>query len=39
MVKIKNSIGEIGFDHKLCGKIDISFGFYLKEIIRGILLT
>jgi len=38
-VKIKNSIREIGFDHKLHEKIDISFGYYLEEIVRGILST
>ena len=30
---------EIGFDCELRGKINISFGFYLEEIVRGILLT
>ena len=31
-------LGKIGFDHELCGKINISVGFYLEEIVRGILL-
>jgi len=30
---------EIRLDHKLRGKIDISFGYYLEEIVRGVLLT
>jgi len=30
---------EIGFDYKLHGDFDISFGCYLEEIFRGILLT
>jgi len=38
-VKIKNFIGEIRLDYKLRGKIDISFGCYLEEIVREILLT
>jgi len=37
--KRNNPIREIDFDHKFCGEIDISFGFYLEEIVRGILLT
>ena len=32
-------LGEIGSDHKLYGEIDISFGCYMEEIVRGILLT
>jgi len=32
-------LGEIKLDHKLRREIDISFGCYLKEIVRGILLT
>jgi len=39
MVKEIIPLGEIGLDHKLCGDIGISFGCYLKEIVRGILLT
>ena len=33
------SLGEIGFDCELHGIIDISFGCYLEEITRDILLT
>jgi len=33
------SLGKIGFGYELSGKINISVGFYLEEIVRGILLT
>jgi len=38
-VKIKIFTEEIEFNHKLHGKNYISFRFYLKEIVRDILLT
>jgi len=31
-------LGETRLDHKLRRKIGISFGYYLKKIVRGILL-
>ena len=31
-------LGEIRFDHKFCGKIDIFLENHLEEIVRDILL-
>jgi len=38
-VKEKIPLGKIELDHKLHGEIGISFGCYLEEIVRDILLT
>ena len=38
-VNIITPLGKIGFGHKFRGKTNISVGFYLEEIVRGILLT
>jgi len=38
MVKEVILLGEIGFDCQFCGKIGISLGNHLEEIVRGILL-
>ena len=39
MVKINNSIEEIGFEHKFREKIGIFFRYNLEEIVRDVLLT